>query len=798
MTSLIPGFEYDIFISYRQKDNKHDGWVTEFVDNLKGELESTFKEEISVYFDINPHDGLLETHDVDESLKYKLKCLVFIPIISRTYCDPRSFAWVHEFKAFIEQASEDRFGLKVKVPGGNVASRVLPVQIHDLDADDKMVIENELGGFMRGIEFIYKEPGVNRPLTPNDDEKKNLNNTLYKNQINKVANAIREIITGLKNPNTQGRVISKEQTEEGSTAPKRRILNIILGSLILLAVIAAGYFIISKLIKPAKQLEKSIAVLPFYNDSPDAENTYFINGVMDETLNDLQKIKDFSVVSRTSVEQYRDRNRPAIPKIARDLGVNYIVEGSGQKYGNNFRLRVQLIEAGKDRHLWAESYEKEIKETKDIFSIQTQIAQAIASELKATITPEERQMIETPYTSNMVAYEFYQKGREEHNKFGIDEINTNALIKAEQFYREALKNDSSFAQAYAGLALLYLQTNMYNIQSYFNKNYLDSALILANHALSINRKLPEAYYARATYYFITGDAEKSISDAELALRYNKNLWELYRASVWYYAANNDHYDLVKAIDNMNAAIKLNRGKDLPGLYWDIGSIYGPYAGFLDKANSYALEALKLDGDSAHYFRFAGYSAWQSEDFTNAITLYNNCLRIDSGYTETLFALGETYLFLGMKEESLKWYRKYLQRMEASGQLRAGGYHRIGYVYSINGFEKDADEMVDKQLKICEESMERKDYSTASMFSTYYDMAGVYALKGDKEKAYNYLRLWSKGRVCPLWWVVLVKHDPIFESIRNDNEFKQIVTDFESKYQAEHERVGKWMKEKGML
>ena len=102
MASLIPGYKYDIFISYRQKDNKHDGWVTEFVNNLKGELESTFKEEISVYFDINPHDGLLETQDVDASLKEKLKCLIFIPIISRTYCDPRSFAWEHEFKVFVE------------------------------------------------------------------------------------------------------------------------------------------------------------------------------------------------------------------------------------------------------------------------------------------------------------------------------------------------------------------------------------------------------------------------------------------------------------------------------------------------------------------------------------------------------------------------------------------------------------------------------------------------------------------------------------------------------------------------
>ncbi|MFO7622102.1 MAG: hypothetical protein R6W81_12680, partial [Bacteroidales bacterium] len=121
MPSIIPGYEYDVFISYRQKDNKYDGWVTEFVENLKKELEATFKEEISVYFDINPHDGLLETHDVDASLKEKLKCLIFIPVLSRTYCDPKSFAWVNEFMAFVKQATDDQYGLKVKLPNGNIA-----------------------------------------------------------------------------------------------------------------------------------------------------------------------------------------------------------------------------------------------------------------------------------------------------------------------------------------------------------------------------------------------------------------------------------------------------------------------------------------------------------------------------------------------------------------------------------------------------------------------------------------------------------------------------------------------------
>jgi hypothetical protein len=198
MSSIIEGYNYDIFISYRQKDNKGDRWVSEFVEALKTELESTFKEEISVYFDINPHDGLLETYDVDASLKDKLKCLVFIPIISRTYCDPKSFAWEHEFKAFVEQSSQDKFGLMVKLPNGNVANRVLPIRIHDLNTEDIKLVETYLG-FIRPLDFIYHYQGVNRPLRQRDDDViQSSKQLIYRDQINKVANAIDEIISGLK------------------------------------------------------------------------------------------------------------------------------------------------------------------------------------------------------------------------------------------------------------------------------------------------------------------------------------------------------------------------------------------------------------------------------------------------------------------------------------------------------------------------------------------------------------------------------------------------------------------------
>ena len=199
MPAILPGYEYDIFISYRQNDNKRDKWVTNFVDALKEELEATLKNPVSIYFDENPHDGLLESHQVGASLEKKLKCLIFIPIVSQTYCDTECFAWEHEFLPFNKMAHEDELGMNITLSSGNVASRVLPIKIHELDSEDEQTFEEELGGIMRSIDFIYKEAGVNRPLKKDDSVEKNINNTIYRNQINKVANTIKEIIAGIRN-----------------------------------------------------------------------------------------------------------------------------------------------------------------------------------------------------------------------------------------------------------------------------------------------------------------------------------------------------------------------------------------------------------------------------------------------------------------------------------------------------------------------------------------------------------------------------------------------------------------------
>ena len=199
MAALLPDFEYDIFISYRHNDNQFDGWVTEFVARLQDELAATIKERLSIYFDKDRTDGLGDTHMVGPSLAHRLRAFILIPLISQTYCDTSRFSWQHEFLPFHQQARADRLGLYLRLPSGNVGCRILPLRIHNLDATDVQLLEQTMGGPLRTIDFVYEDLGVNRPLRAKDDElPRPTGGLLYRNQINKVANAIKELVAAAK------------------------------------------------------------------------------------------------------------------------------------------------------------------------------------------------------------------------------------------------------------------------------------------------------------------------------------------------------------------------------------------------------------------------------------------------------------------------------------------------------------------------------------------------------------------------------------------------------------------------
>ncbi len=383
MPSLLPDYEYDIFISYRHNDNL-DGWVTNFVESLEKELRGTLKDTLTIYFDKNPHDGLLETHHVDKSLEGKLKCLIFIPIISQTYCDPKSFAWQHEFVAFNKLSKEDQLGRDIKLSNGNVASRILPVKIHELDAEDTATIEREIAGVLRAIEFTYREAGVNRPLTPTDHKKDNLNNTDYRNQVNKVANAVKEIIHSLKkgtDDTTAGGTKRQGSTINVSKRGLRKTSNLFLAGLFLIVI--AGFFWHTYKGDPiqGEAVDKSIAVLPFVNMSADPDQEYFSDGLSEELLNLLSKIPQLKVIARTSSFSFKGKNTD-VREIGQLLGVAYLLEGSVRKSGNQLRITAQLIKTDDGSHIWSDTYDKELK---DVFAIQDEIAKEITTQLRLKI-----------------------------------------------------------------------------------------------------------------------------------------------------------------------------------------------------------------------------------------------------------------------------------------------------------------------------------------------------------------------------------------------------------------------------
>lgn len=596
--------------------------------------------------------------------------------------------------------------------------------------------------------------------------------------------------------------VTKTKPAGSAKAPERKIQPVsagwkiatIISILVLVILVFYNLFNSSKSTDISK-LEKSIAVLPFINDSPSDSNQYFINGIMEEVLNNLQVIKNFRVLSRTSTDQYKTQSRPSIPEIAEKLRVNFIVEGSGQKYGNQFIMRVQLIAAQNERHLWAKSYDRKINGTSDIIGIQSEIAQQIASELKATITPDEKSQIEKTVTSNLTAYDFYQRGRDEHKNFWMDNSNTEALKNAVALYRKALEFDNTFARAYSGLSLAYIDKNSYSASSYYNKSYLDSALMLADTAIYYDNKLAEAYYAKAAYYFFSGQTEKASEQAYKALDYNPNYWEVYSASSMVFLRDNNQLDFVRGISYLEKAISINRGLQLPYLLRDLSMAYGWIAGFTDEAKQYSVEALSLDRDSASYFNILAKTEWLKGNFIDAANYYTKCLRLHPDNMENLYLIGECFILSGDKTQSLEYFKRYLDYLKSTGQIRPGGLNRIGFVFLENNFKIEAEALFAEQQKQCEESIKMKRVYASSL-NAYYDLAANYAIKGEKKKAYDNLRIWSDVKAFPFWCVVLIKNDPLFDSLRNEHEFQDIMKEVGDKYQAEHERMKKWIEEKG--
>jgi tetratricopeptide (TPR) repeat protein len=655
MSSIIPGYEYDIFISYRQKDNKYDGWVTEFVNNLKRELEATFKEDISIYFDENPHDGLLEIHNVDKSLETKLKSLIFMPIVSQTYCDTKSFAWQNEFVAFNILALSDSIGRDIKLASGNVCSRIVPIKIHDLDESDTDLIENELGCRLRSIDFIYSSAGVNRPLTPSDNPDKNLNRTYYRDQINKAANAIKEIIYGL-HPDGKKRASKTYQTREQASYTEVQPTSIskkltpgkpipatvvYIATFSILVTLSLLFFYPGWLKKTRSGsassdavVRKAIAVMPVVDLTEDARLGWIPQSIQDDIITPLSGINKLIVRPKQSTLQFRESTEP-LSQIAKKLSVNNLIYSSVKGTEDNLRIELQLVEAfPEERVIWSSAFNLPWKELANKYP---EIIKHILDGIKVKPTSKEEQRISGKSHVNPEIIKACARG-----EYYINQLTPEGFQTGLTFLTEAIAMDPADPLPYLKLAIGYTESGhaagIGDEGSNRSKSY-------ALKALELDSTLADAHVVLATRYLYTDwDFVKAEYHLKRAMELNPSSSTAHIHNGWFLALSNK---VDEAVKSMSKAIEIDPTDPLMQGY--LSWLY-LWVGRYEEAISTAQKTLQVDPNyvMAHYVLGSAYTEMGMH--FEAIESQKRGLAISPVFE---FGLGVAYAKAGQKEKALE-------------------------------------------------------------------------------------------------------------------------------------------------
>lgn len=772
MAAILPGYEYDIFISYRQNDNKRDGWVTNFVEALKDELEATLKNPVSIYFDVNPHDGLLESHQVGASLEKKLKCLVFIPIVSQTYCDTESFAWKHEFLPFNKMAHEDELGMNITLAGGNVASRVLPIKIHDIDAEDQQMVEKELGGIMRAIDFIYKEAGVNRPLKPSDDRNLNLEKTDYHNQINKVANALKEIGKSLvkssqtdepERPSAKRETSPVRNTKEKKS--KTLSLKLILGVLFIPLIILAAYYSYQNYYtqeNSAESLDKSIAVLPFRNDSNDPSNIYFCNGLMEDIINQLAQIPDMRVPSATSMLYYRDNPKP-YEEIIKELNVSYLLEASVRKMTGKAILNITLIDAEQNEQIWSDRIEMDLS-VKDLFDVQFDVADAVANKMRIAMDDSK---IEIP-TSSYQAYDNFIKARGLIKFWDLGK-NRQAL----DLLLAAVKLDSQFLNAFVYLGQSYGQ----RAELSDGGSWLDSAQHYSAKAYEMDRHDAGAINALGYANVLAGNNLKGLDLYLQAEKINPNT--PYNYAGWCYHRLGEFDEAILwTIKNI---------KDDPNntiYYVDMGNACNAL-GLFDYTKDYCDRALEINADNSFIYDNLWEMEFRKGNYKEAIEYSNHAYKMTKQLKYQAYEGIFYYKMDSLEKASARFSNNFSETFDEelddeNSKIEIYELMQYQFLTMIKlGQKKEGL----KKLAALVHTIERS--ISVERAEKYYLLAGCHATLGNIEKSIGYLETLIDKEYYNYYTFI---NSSLLDPLHNNADYKRIISIVKERNDKMREKV----------
>tara|TARA_R110002167_G_scaffold158880_11_gene354277 strand:- start:3579 stop:5630 length:2052 start_codon:yes stop_codon:yes gene_type:complete len=571
-------------------------------------------------------------------------------------------------------------------------------------------------------------------------------------------------------------------TLEIEPAPKHftkryRLQIIAMASLVLVA--SAILLFSKKRAAPAVKLEKSIAVLPFKNESSDSTNLYFVNGLMESALNNLQRIEDLRVVSRTSVEKYRNSEK-GIPEIAEELQVNYLVEGSGQRIGNQVLLHIQLIDAATDRPVWVEQYNREIG---DIFSLQNEVAQKIAAAIKAVVTPAELEQIEKRPTENLVAYDYYLKALDPYYA-GTKE----GWEKAIPLFEKAIENDPQFALAYANISISYYQLDKVENQKDHKQqinNYADKALLY-------DSKSDISLIAKALYYMDTEEYRLALPHLEKALEYNPNSSDVVQllallygsylpdtAKHLKYALMGVQLDIVAKDSTAKSYIYLNLSNALI------------QTGFTEEALTYINKS--LDYNPKNYFSpylktlilFA-----KENDIERTTKLLEQEWQKDTTRLDILQDVANFHYYQEDYDSAFFYFEKFIKVKEKGGlDIYPHEDIKIGVVYEKMGLDAQAANFFNAYSKYCE--LDQSIYKSASM-------AVKYAHEGKYDQAIKQLNIFASQDNFQYWYLIFSKISPILKPLKNNPGFNEAMQKIESRFWENQAKLRKSLEAQGLI
>lgn len=562
---------------------------------------------------------------------------------------------------------------------------------------------------------------------------------------------------------TELRKVQLEITTSMSALSKRSKLPwIVSAALVVFALITLYLFFPPK---PASVERKSIAVLPFKNISEEKENEYFSDGMTEEIITQLSKIGELKVISRTSVMRYKNSDK-SLRDIGKDLDVATILEGSVRRAGNRIRIASQLIDARTDEHIWAETYEREMK---DIFAIQSDVAQQIATALKVKLSPTEKERIEKKPTENLTAYDYYLKGREYYYHYRKQD-NENAI----ELFKKALELDPNYALACAGLGDAYgQQTNKFG----FPRAWDDSAIAVSKKAISIDPNLAEGYKSLGLAYQEKGWNRKALESYRKAVELNPNYFPAV-ANIgftnWFIGEFDEALLWMKKSGVLNPTLAFN--------YYGVGAVYLSL-GDDAKAEEWCEKALELQPDLVYPHVVLTEMYLAQGKFQQATDQSRKILSIVPDDVVALSMAGNAELFSANYAQAKQYFEKAIS-ISSSGFTRFTGRSNttgLGYIFWKTGKQAEARKMFNRSLNEDLKELEQRNEWNALP----YDLAAINAIQGNKQEAYK----WLQKAIDAGWrdYRIGLK-DPLLGNLRNDEQFQQMMAQVKAKVDEMRKKV----------